>query len=401
MRILFSSYAYPNPWQPGLGTFNRTMIAALVETHAVRVVAPVAFPVRFGRAVSSREQVGVPGVPAEHPAYYYTPKLFRAQYDRFLWWSIRRTLRRTIAEFRPDVVLTYWAHPDGAVAIRAAHEAGLPAVLMVGGSDVLVLGRTGVRRAAILQTLQAADSVVAVSQDLARTMLVDGIDPRKLHVIGRGIDSRLFHPGNRSTARQLLGLAPDRPVILGVGRLVEVKDWPTWIDACGRLIEAGRNPQCVLVGSGPLAGQLQERIAQRGWSEHIRLLGPQSPEQLADWYRAANVTLLTSRSEGIPNVLLETLACGGSFVATHVGGIPEIADPYCDRLVPVGDVAALANALEDRLGASPAVLAERRFQPWSSRDAATRLTDVLTRVVSPEGSSMLNHQPSSLVLETV
>ncbi len=57
MRILFSSYAYPNPWQPGLGTFNRTMIAALAETHAVRVVAPVAFPVRIGRAVGTLNSV--------------------------------------------------------------------------------------------------------------------------------------------------------------------------------------------------------------------------------------------------------------------------------------------------------------------------------------------------------
>ncbi len=401
MRILFSSYAYPNPWQPGLGTFNRTMIAALAETHAVRVVAPVAFPVRLSRAVGTLNSVGVPGVQAEHPVYYYTPKLFRAHYDTFLWWSIQRTLRTAIAEFRPDVVLSYWAHPDGAVAIRAAHEAGLPAVLMVGGSDVLVLGRSGLRRQAILQTLHAADSVVAVSQDLARTMLVDGVDVDKVHVIGRGVDASVFYPGDQRTARRSVGAPLDRPVILGVGRLVDVKDWPTWINACGKLVDAGLNPFCVLVGSGPLTNQLKELIASRGWSDNIRLLGSLAPAPLADWYRAAHLTLLTSRSEGIPNVLLETLACGGSFVATKVGGIPEIADSQFDHLAPVGAVDDLAAAMQARLAQPAAVLTERRFQPWSSRDAATHLTDVIANLTSLKQTNDSGLPTSHLVMETV
>ena len=68
-------------------------------------------------------------------------------------------------------------------------------------------------------------------------------------------------------------------------------------------------------------------------------------EQLPDWYRAANVVVLPSRSEGVPNVLMEAIACGIPFVASEVGGIPEIAHLGTSRLVPSGNPTALASAL--------------------------------------------------------
>ena len=65
--------------------------------------------------------------------------------------------------------------------------------------------------------------------------------------------------------------------------------------------------------------------------------------------RAADVTALSSHSEGVPNVLLESIACGTPFVGTRVGGVPEIADLSIDRLVPVRDPEALAQALAETL----------------------------------------------------
>jgi glycosyltransferase involved in cell wall biosynthesis len=67
---------------------------------------------------------------------------------------------------------------------------------------------------------------------------------------------------------------------------------------------------------------------------------------LPNWYRSADLVVLPSNSEGVPNVLVEAAACGIPFVATRVGGIPEIAHLSAGELVPPGDPAALAGAME-------------------------------------------------------
>ena len=381
MRILFFSYAYPNPWRPEVGTFNQTMIAGLAREHEVRVVSPVAFVERWKHRPQPADLEAIPGVTVDYATYYYTPKMFRTHYGRFLDWSVGSQLRRAMWEFRPDVVLAYWAHPDGEVAIRAAHELGIPAVLMVGGSDVLLLARKGRRRAAILNVLHAADSIIAVSHDIAETARKDGIAARKIHVVGRGIDCTVFLPGDKAEARRELGLPLDRPVLLGVGRLVSVKAWHDWLDACWQLVGKGLKPKGYIFGDGPLRGELEYLIRQFRLEGTVELRGPQPQAELARWYRAADLTVLSSVSEGIPNVLLETMACGGSFVATNVGGIPEIADPVFDRLVPPGQPIGLAAAITDRLNHAPPAGLARRWEPWSSDTAARRIAQVLESTV--------------------
>ncbi len=381
MKILFCSYAYPNAGQPQLATFNRAMLAGLSREHAVRVVAPVPFLQRWRSTPDRGAAQVVPGVIAEYPAFYYPPKVLYQHYDRYLWWSIHEVLQKTIEEFSPDVILSYWAHPDGTVAVRAAREAGIPAVVMVGGSDVLVLGRAGRRRTRILQTLHDADRVIAVSEHIAKTMRADGIAPEKISVVPRGVDRQVFYPGDRNAARKELGLPLDTTILVGVGRLVPVKDWTCWIEACHQMVQRGRKVECYILGSGPLERQLSQQIDSLGLSSRVFLAGSQPQSRLVQWYRAADLTLLSSVSEGVPNVLLETIACGGSFVATKVGGIPEIADPDHDRLVPAECPTILGLAAIDRLEHPPPRGMPRQFQPDSLEDASRRLTRVLEAAV--------------------
>jgi glycosyltransferase involved in cell wall biosynthesis len=93
--------------------------------------------------------------------------------------------------------------------------------------------------------------------------------------------------------------------------------------------------------------ELAAAIARHGLGKNVFLPGSCPHQRTADYYRASDAVVLPSFSEGIPNVLREAVACGKPFVATRVGGIPEIAHPSYSRLVSPGDTMELADALRE------------------------------------------------------
>jgi glycosyltransferase involved in cell wall biosynthesis/peptidoglycan/xylan/chitin deacetylase (PgdA/CDA1 family) len=386
MRLLFISNVFPNPLQPTRGAFNRELAGALARRHAVHVIAPVAWADEWRARVRMNPQrrTTLGDVSADHPRYYYTPKILRGQYGRFLWLSTRDVVRRRLESHRPDVVLAYWAHPDGEVAVRAARLAGVPAVVMVGGSDVLLLARSSDRRRRIVNVLRSADAVVAVSGHLRDRLVNFGIEPNKVHVVYRGVDSNRFTAGDRSAARRRLGIPPDERVAVWVGRMVPVKAVDVLLEAVGVLRQRGVSLWLYLIGDGPLRHALEARVRARGLTDRCAFAGAVRHERLADWYRAADVAVLPSLSEGVPNVLREAQACGTPFVASHVGGIPEIADPATDLLVPPGDVAALALALE-KITARPRPALPSRPPPAGWDVSAHELTRILEEVLRGAG----------------
>lgn len=348
MRLLFLSNVFPSRYHPVKGTFNLELARALARTHELRVVCPIAWTDAWRGFVEGQHLKCIAGVPVEYPRYYYPPKLLRASYGWFLWQSLRGTFQRLLQSFAPEAILGYWAHPDGEVAVRLARRLGVPALVMVGGSDVLLLTRQRGRRRRIVNVLNSADAVVAVSKDLRSKVVELGITADKVHIVSRGLNTDRFSPGDRLQARRRLGLTLEDRAMLWVGRMVPVKGLDVLLRACTALRARGETFHLYLAGNGPLRASLEADARRRGLGEMVFFLGARPQDELPDWYRAADVTVLPSRSEGVPNVLRESLACGTPFVASRVGGIPEIAKPP-NRLVPPDDATALAEALSTAL----------------------------------------------------
>jgi teichuronic acid biosynthesis glycosyltransferase TuaC len=361
--------------RPQAGTYNRALAEALAGEHEVKVVAPVTWPDAIRAAVrgargSAPAAAAAPDAALEvlRPLYVYTPWVFRNQYGFFLRASVRGALRSLFARFRPDVVIGYWAHPDGEAAVAAARESDAVALVVVGGSDVLLLPRDPGRRRAILKVLRSADAVLAVGSALRERVIEMGIPAPRVHVFEQGVDLALFNPGDRDTARRRIGLRPDDRIVLWVGRMVEVKALDVLIAAAARLRARGFAFQLYLVGDGPLAEPVRAWIREAGGEDVMHVIGPVEHARLPDWYRAADLTVLASRSEGIPNVLRESLACGTPFVATSVGGIPELVrEP--SLVVPPGDPEALADAIQRRFSSVAASTRPPGQSSWA--DAAS------------------------------
>lgn len=356
MRILALTNLYPTPAQPHRAPFNRHQLRLLAERHAVRVIAPIAWTdearALVGRKSRAR-RVERDGLTVDHPVYWYPPHLGRAWYGHCFARSVGGVFRRVAREFRPDVVFAPWAYPDGWAAVRLGHAVGLPVVLQVHGSDIRLLDAYPARRGPTADAVSHADGVVAVSRDLAERVIALGAAADRVRVIRDGVDPAVFHPGPKGAARDRLGVTPGDPVMLFVGNLVAVKAIDVLLDAMAQMVAAGVRVRLLLAGGGPLRGKLEAQARRLGVSESVRFLGPRPQEELADWDRAADVFVLPSHSEGTPNVLLEASACGTPWVATRVGGIPDIAALGASRLVPPGDAAALAAALTSSLREPP------------------------------------------------
>ena len=216
--------------------------------------------------------------------------------------------------------------------------------------------------------LRRHDRVVCVSDELLRQCIEGRIPIGRCCEIANGIDLSAYDDlPDHSAARTEFGIRNDYPLLIAVGRLSAEKGFDVLIRAVEQLIESGTPANLLLAGNGPLLAELEQQIAGTGHAGLIRLLGHVTdPRHL---FAAADAFVLSSRSEGLPNVLLESLACRVPVVATPVGAVPNVVTDGEDALlVPVDDADALTVALT-RLLSNPSLqqsLAEngRRTVEW-------------------------------------
>lgn len=350
MNLLFVSSTFPDAAHPARGTYNGELCLALAQQHGVAVIAPRAWP-EVVRSTRDRQPFTAPpayvaaGIDCRYPTYLYTPGILQSQHARCMWFSIRDDVIRLNRRETIEGVLSYWAHPDGEAGLRAARLLDVPHVVIVGGADVLLVPQHPGRDTEVSHVLRNSQAVVTVSEGLRRAVVELGVPAERVHTIYQGIDPEVFHRGGRLDARARVGLTAQSAQLLWVGRMVDVKALNILLEACVELKLRQVEFQLWVVGEGPLRPELEQAARDGGLESQVQFVGPVGHDQLADWYGAADVTLLTSWWEGLPNVLRESLACGTPFVSTNVGSIPEIADPEFCVLVDPGDPGGLADGI--------------------------------------------------------
>jgi glycosyltransferase involved in cell wall biosynthesis len=367
LRVLAMTSIFPYPHQMQRGTYNRHQLRLLAEQYPVRVIAPIAWTdeLRARRAgkppLPPARQVELDGLVVDHPRVYHMPGML-SWYGQLFYRSVRRTFRRVAREFKPTLIFAPWIYPDGWAALKLAREIGLPVVLKTHGSDLLLLKEHPSRKAGTVEALRGADGVIAVSQHLAEAAMGLGADEDKVRVVYNALDGELFRPGTRSAAHEKLNQPEGERLLLFVGNLLPVKGIDILFEACGLLNQRGTAFQLHLIGQGPLRSQLQQQAERLGIAARVHWHGSIPQAELPDWYRAADVLVLPSRSEGVPNVLLEASGCETPWVATRVGGIPEIADMGRGKIVSPESPAELAAAIAAQLE-SPVEMGRRPRRP--------------------------------------
>jgi glycosyltransferase involved in cell wall biosynthesis len=233
--------------------------------------------------------------------------------------ATRREVRRAVLTGGAlPVIDAHYLFPDGVAAALIAKWLNLPLVLTARGSDVNLIAHHPIARRMILWAIRRSRATVTVSSALKSVLVSMGAEPGKLHVVRNGVDLVRFAPRERAAARQRLGL--DTFTALTVGKLDENKGHHLVIEALGSVPGA----KLVIVGEGPWRSELEGRVAALGLTERVRFAGVIGREELPDYYAAADALVFASAREGMPNVILEALACGLPVIATNAGGIGEI-----------------------------------------------------------------------------
>jgi glycosyltransferase involved in cell wall biosynthesis len=267
-------------------------------------------------------------------------------------------LHRLMRAWRPAIVHTHTAKA-GVLGRIAARAAGVPTVVHSYHGHVLrgyfSPAKTAVFRWLETRLASSADALVAVSESIKQDLVDLGIaPPSRIRVIPVGLElAHLARALPRGGLRGEAGIPEGAPLVGMVGRLVPIKDVPTFLRAARIVGEAMPEARFALVGDG------EERPALESLSRELGLDGKATffgwRRDLAVVYGDLDVVVNASLNEGTPVALIEALAAAKPVVATRVGGTPDLlGEGERGRLVPAGNPESLARAVLEAIEGSEA-----------------------------------------------
>jgi glycosyltransferase involved in cell wall biosynthesis len=365
IRILVFTSLYPNAVMPRHGVFVEERLRHLVGSGRVSatVVAPVPwFPFghsRFGgyaafAKVPAREQRH--GIDVLHPRYPVIPKIGMSVAPSLMYRWLLPVLQKRVELESFDLIDAHYFYPDGVAAAKLGAALGKPVVITARGSDLNVIPQHRLPRRQIKTTAARVAAIVTVSEALKRQAEALGIESGRISVLRNGVDLERFRPLDRSVIRARLGLAG--PVWLAVGNLVELKGVHITLGALAK------SPGAVLLvaGDGPEAWRLRQLASELGIEAHVRFLGNVPQARLLEYYNAADVLMLASSREGMPNVVLESLACGTPVVVAPFAGAAELINtPEAGEIADSRTAEGMLAAWHELWNRKPDRAATRRF----------------------------------------
>lgn len=215
--------------------------------------------------------------------------------------------------------------------------------------DLGLSGMGWIKRSLLKLHKNVPDQYIGVSKFTCNSIKNDYlIDSKRINLIYNGIDLSIFKTiRTRDRVRQDLNLPCDAFVVGGVGRMVCQKGFDLFLKSARIIKDALPNAHFVLVGDGPIRGELEALAKQLNLAECTTFLGMR--KDVADLISAFDLFLLSSRSESFGIVLLEAMAMGVPIVAFGVGGIPEVLVPQCGEIVSKENINAMAMSAIDLL----------------------------------------------------
>jgi glycosyltransferase involved in cell wall biosynthesis len=294
-----------------------------------------------------------------------------------------------------DVIYATDFFPDGDAAVRLAKYLKIPAACLCIGVDVNITAHSSkIIHRHFVRTANALDSTLACGQSVADGIkATTGKSPLCVYGV---LDLEEFSPvQDKIPARKNLGLPSDKTIILYAGYLTKRKGVYELLEAIYRVQKKYPDILLIMCGAGPEEKTLQRLMREKGIEHTVRMVGEVEPEQMNKWMQASDLFVLASHTEGMPNVIMEAMACGLPVVATAVGGLPGvIGDCNGALLVPSKNINELEKAIakvinDDQLQRSMQIAARKRAEEqFGANRNANMILDYLQKIVDEQKSSI-------------
>ena len=381
MRILGISHLYPTVRSPRYGIFAARQMEEMarqgceITLLVPRVYCP-AFLRRFHRWRDMGHDVPLCQIGSLRAIPIVVPHPSGAWFNRWcglvVYHRIRKLVRRIHRDTPFDLIYATDLFPDGDAAARLGAELSIPSACLAIGVDVNHTASSSRRmKRHYIRTVRSLDGTLACGQSVARK--IDDVGGSKtLNVFGV-VDLEHFSPAdNKQTAKSLVGLDPETTIFSFAGYVSLRKGVFELIDAFRMIAETSDVPsQLVLCGTGHAEPELRRMVQHHNLDDRVHFLGDIHPQKVRDWLRASDVFVLPSHTEGMPNAVMEAMACGLPVISTRVGGLPDaVGDCRGVHLIAPKDVRQLSNemllllhdpALRHRMGKDGRTYAIEKF----------------------------------------
>lgn len=352
MRILTLATLFPNAARPNFGIFVERQTATLAarEGMDVTVISPQAIPPwplsrheRYRALTALPLQENWRGLDVHRPRFLHLPGIGAHWQPALMVRAIWPLVQRLHARQPFDLIDAEFFFPDGPAARILAQRLGIPYSVKARGADIHYWGHAPKTRNMVLQAGRDARGLLAVSAAMRQDMMALGMAGESITVHYTGCDQQRFAAHDGQALRAQLGITG--PMLISVGALIARKRQDLVIQALPEL------PGCTLVLAG--AGEEERRYRalarQLGVADRVIFAGALPHDDLPHWLAAADAMVLPSKSEGLANAWVESLACGTPIVICDAGGAAELlTDPVAGRIAdaqPEALVAAIRDVL--------------------------------------------------------
>lgn len=334
MTVLLINYEYP-PIGAGAANATRHIAKALVGLGHQAIVLTAGFRDVVGHAVEDGG-VNVHRLPSQRASISQSnPREMMS----FVWHA-RGALRQIVESHKPDLALIFFSIPCGLLGPTLKNRYGIPYTILLRGGDVPGMEPHLNNVHAVLlpvrrRILRGARAVIANSKGLAEASMA--ADPIPVSVVPNGVDTCFFRPP---------ATRPEGPfTFLFVGRFQSQKNLHVVIDAFADAF-AGSDVRLRLVGDGPQREELLRKINQRGIARQVDVMPWQDKAGLLSQYQTAHCLINYSLYEGMPNVVLEALACGLPAILSDIPGHAGVTTHgFPTWYVPLADSTGLSAAM--------------------------------------------------------
>lgn len=363
--LLTITNLYPRPDEPQRGLFNAQFFDALHKKmkHGRYQQAPLS--IRNVCLVPSWHIEKWPMIRAwadPHTAPYptrYLPVFYMPIIGRSLnWITYLMALRKIENDAKQaKAILATWLYPDAVAGARLARTFNKPLWIKIHGSDIYHLNNAS-RRKLILAACTQAKGIFCVASWMRDFLEEAGVDSSKIYITPNGVNTAAFYPQNREKARWHVAEALNNPpestkIVLFLGRLAKVKGPDIMLKAWSLLGDTRKQAKLVMLGSGEWQRKIERMARSLRVNDSVVFVRAQPHNEIPVWLNAADCICMPSRSEGMPNVVLESLACGVPVVGADVGEMPTlIRNGETGEIVPAqaGNLPEqLASALRNTL----------------------------------------------------